>query len=127
MEDCKIVFEDLKQRKKYRYITFKINDEKTCIEVDKIGDKNETFEDFKRCMLQDLARYAVFDYDAKKDGKTGNLGFISWVDDQANVTTKMLYACTKQTLKDKLQLTAEWQITSPDEFTEEEMPAKWKK
>ncbi|CAG8733251.1 1615_t:CDS:2, partial [Racocetra fulgida] len=69
-DECMEVFQELKLKKKYKYILYKINDEKdkTEIVLDR-AEENATYEDFKNVLVKELKeqpRYAVFDFDYEK-------------------------------------------------------------
>ncbi|CAG8477590.1 7959_t:CDS:2, partial [Cetraspora pellucida] len=107
-DECMEVFQELKLKKKYKYILYKINDEKdkTEIVLDR-AEENATYEDFKDVLVKELKqqpRYAVFDFDYEKtgEGPRNKLVFFSWVPDTAPVKTKMLYASSREAIRKKL-------------------------
>eukprot|EP00552_Chaetoceros_brevis_P002977 CAMPEP_0197736840 /NCGR_PEP_ID=MMETSP1435-20131217/4638_1 /TAXON_ID=426625 /ORGANISM="Chaetoceros brevis, Strain CCMP164" /LENGTH=144 /DNA_ID=CAMNT_0043325111 /DNA_START=14 /DNA_END=448 /DNA_ORIENTATION=- len=84
-----------------KYITYKINDEKTHIVVDTVGEVGKGYDDFLETLPGNDCRYAVVDIDVEtSDGReTSKLVFISWVPDTCKVRSKMMYAGSKETLK----------------------------
>ncbi|KAL4238842.1 putative ferric reductase transmembrane component [Mactra antiquata] len=128
-DDCVQKFEELKLKKKHQYIIFRISADFKCIEVESVGEKGETFDDFKAKITQAKeARYAVLDYSTKKGGIDGNVGFVYWVHDECSVRYKMTYASSKDALKKKLTgIQDEWPIYGIQDFVEEDVPEKMKK
>lgn len=49
-------FQQLRMKRKYRYIIYKANDNKDSVEVEKCGERAETFEQFKEAMPKNNAR-----------------------------------------------------------------------
>ncbi|RIB09757.1 cofilin [Gigaspora rosea] len=121
-DECMEVFQDLKLKKKYKYILYKINDSKdrTEIVLDRAEEK-ASYEEFKNVLVGELnvdPRYAVFDFDYEKpgEGQRNKLVFFSWVPDNARVHTKMLYASSKDAIRKKLVgVGIEVQGTDPEE------------
>lgn len=107
-EDILQTFEEFKlQQNKFKgcpYIIYKINDEKTTIIIDKIGEVGKTFNDFVSELPEVNGRFAVVDVKLEtNDGRsTSKLVLITWVPDSARVREKMLYAGSKETLKSSL-------------------------
>lgn len=98
----------VKTGKKNPYVMFKLNPEKTKIIVDRVGEPEESFDDFRKQMMDAAeageARYAVYDLkeDQDSDGKnkTGTLVFIVWIsDDHCKIKEKMLYTSSKDVIK----------------------------
>ncbi|CAG8771393.1 18102_t:CDS:2, partial [Dentiscutata erythropus] len=108
-DECMDLYQELKLKKKYKYILFKINDSKGNPEivVDR-AEENATYEDFKNVLANELKeepRYAVFDFDYEKPGAgpRNKLVFFSWVPDMtSNVKLKMLYASSKDAIRKRL-------------------------
>lgn len=118
--NCQVVYQELKLRRKYRYIIYKIGEED--INVEHTGATAESFEDFKsklpftecrytHLLIHSLAhlliysrRYCVFDQDVTtKDGrKTSKLWFISWIPVNAITYMKMAYTQAKVKFRESL-------------------------
>jgi cofilin len=101
-DDCVKSFNEMKIRHDKRYIIYRITDDQTKICIDKVGDKSETYEDFRRQLLDaDGPRYAIVDYEFKK-AETGlvqdKLIFVFWCPDTSKIKMKMLYASSKDSL-----------------------------
>ena len=53
-------FRDLKVDMKYRYCIYKFNDDLTALEVEKLGNRSDTFDQFKKEVPKDKPRYLVY-------------------------------------------------------------------
>ena len=107
-------FNELKTRKKYSYIIYKISDDKKFIEIEATGEPGATFEDFCTKLPDASCRYGILDVEiTTKSGATANkVMFIAWSDDNASVKPKMLYASSKDAIKKALSgITEEYQAT----------------
>lgn len=101
-DDCVKSFNDMKIRHDKRYIIYKLNDDQTKICIEKVGEKTETYADFRKLLLNsDEPRYAVVDYEFKKV-ETGQIQdkliFVFWCPDTCKIKLKMLYAASKDSL-----------------------------
>lgn len=101
-DDCLKSFNDMKIRHDKRYIIYKITDDQKQICIEKVGDKAETYGDFRKQLLEaDGPRYAVVDYEFVKP-ETGltqdKLVFVFWCPDTCKIKLKMLYASSKDSL-----------------------------
>lgn len=94
------MFDEFKINKKFRYYTYVIENKKL-IKVDKVGERNATYEEFCAQLPENEPRYGVIDLDFEtKDGRpTSKLIFISWVPDTGGIRDKMLYSSSKEALK----------------------------
>merc|ERR1711907_115992 len=113
-EDVTKEFEEMKIRKKYQYMVFKISDDKKFIIRETEGAPGASFEDFCSKLPDCECRYAVLDVEIEtKSGATANkLIFVAWSDDNASVKPKMLYASSKDALKKALTgINEEFQAT----------------
>lgn len=72
-------FQDLKLKKKYKYITFRISDDNKEIVVEKTIESGN-YDSFMEALPTNECRYAVFDfeYDAGSDGKRNKILFYVW-------------------------------------------------
>lgn len=77
-DDCKLRFQELKARRIYRFITFKIEHQQ--VVVDKIGEPTESYDDFQASLPVDECRYAVYDFDFTTDEncQKSKIFFIAW-------------------------------------------------
>ncbi|KAK9028331.1 hypothetical protein V6N11_068138 [Hibiscus sabdariffa] len=117
-DECKLKFLELKARRIYRFIVFKINDQK--VVVDKVGSPDETYEDFTAALPANECRYAVFDFDftTSENCQKSKIFFIAWSPDTSRVRSKMVYASTKDRFKRELDgIQVELQATDPSEMS----------
>jgi len=56
-DECISEFTALRMKRTHRYLIMKVNDEKSHIVIDKLGARDETFEQFKENMPKDQTRY----------------------------------------------------------------------
>ncbi|KAA3475283.1 hypothetical protein CXB51_030690 [Gossypium anomalum] len=119
-DDCKLKFLELKAKRNYRFIVYKIDEQTQQVIVDKLGGPQETYEDFTNSLPEHECRYAVFDYDFTTDEncQKSKIFFFAWSPDGSRVRSKMLYASSKDKFKRQLDgIQAELQATDPSEMT----------
>ncbi|KAL8232568.1 hypothetical protein R6Q57_002346 [Mikania cordata] len=117
-DECKLKFLELKSKRNYRFITYKIIDQQVI--VDKIGGHNETYDDFTNSLPADECRYAVFDFDFTTDEncQKSKIFFIAWSPESSKVRMKMVYASSKDRFKRELDgIQVELQATDPSEMS----------
>uniref|UniRef100_A0A7N0RDB5 ADF-H domain-containing protein n=1 Tax=Kalanchoe fedtschenkoi TaxID=63787 RepID=A0A7N0RDB5_KALFE len=117
-DDCKLKFVELKTKRIYRFIVFKIEDQQVVVE--KLGSPEETYEDFTNSLPANECRYAVFDFDFITDEKCqkSKIFFIAWSPDTSRVRSKMVYASSKDRFKRELDgIQVELQATDPSEMS----------
>lgn len=112
--DCVSTFEELKLKKTYSYIIYKLSDDRKTIIVDKkdktdtaVGEKSpqSAYEDFVGALPDADCRYAVFDFYYEIDateGKRNKIVFVTWSPDDAPIRSKMVYASSKDALRRSL-------------------------
>lgn len=96
---------ELKLRKKYRYIVYKLNDDNTSIVIEKKMESCDKYDDFLGQLPENDCRYAVYDFEFEKspgEGIRNKICFIVWVPDTSKVRQKMLYASSKDAIRKKL-------------------------
>jgi cofilin len=127
-DECVRCFNEMKIRHDKRYIIYRITDDQKTICIEKIGDKSQTYEDFRRELLQaDGPRYAIVDYEYKKV-ETGlvqdKLIFVFWCPDTSKIKMKMVYASSKDSLVKPLNGLAKIiQANDAEAIDEEEVQA----
>ncbi|XP_010558792.1 PREDICTED: actin-depolymerizing factor 2-like [Tarenaya hassleriana] len=117
--DCKLRFLDLKAKRTYRYIVYKIEMEQKEVIVEKLGEPTESYEDFSAALPADECRYAVYDFDYVTDEncQKSRIVFIAWSPDASKVRNKMIYASSKDRFKRELDgIQIELQATDPTEM-----------
>ena len=77
---CKLKFLELKAKRNYRYIVFKLDDGLQQVVVEKAGGQDETHDDLNNSLPADDCRYAVYDYDFTTDEncRKSKIFFIAW-------------------------------------------------
>ncbi|CAN6462316.1 unnamed protein product [Victoria cruziana] len=118
-DDCKLKFLELKAKRSYRFIVFKIDERAQQVTVDKLGQPTESYDDFTSCLPPNECRYAVFDFDFVTDEhcQKSKIFFIAWSPDTSKVRSKMLYASSKDRFKRELDgIQVELQATDPTEI-----------
>ncbi|KAJ5279689.1 hypothetical protein N7478_005061 [Penicillium angulare] len=100
---------------KTKYIIFKISDDKKTVVIDKVGHDQDyevfrkDLEDAKDSTGKIAPRYAVYDVEyelAAGEGKRSKIIFISWVPEGVPTLWSMIYASTRENLKNALNLSS---------------------
>ncbi|KAL2896945.1 Actin-depolymerizing factor 2 [Bienertia sinuspersici] len=116
---CKLKFLELKSKRTYRFIIFKIEEKQKQVVVEKVGEPTESYEDFTASIPADECRYAVYDFDfvTAENCQKSRIFFIAWSPDTAKVRSKMIYASSKDRFKRELDgIQVELQATDPSEM-----------
>uniref|UniRef100_A0A0E0EB77 ADF-H domain-containing protein n=1 Tax=Oryza meridionalis TaxID=40149 RepID=A0A0E0EB77_9ORYZ len=119
-DECKFKFQELKARRGFRFIVFKIDDKAMEIKVERLGQTAEGYEDFAATLPADECRYAVYDLDFVTDEncQKSKIFFFSWSPDTARTRSKMLYASSKDRFRRELDgIQCEIQATDPSEMS----------
>ncbi|ONK71514.1 uncharacterized protein A4U43_C04F9430 [Asparagus officinalis] len=119
-DDCKLKFLELKAKRNFRFIIFKIDEVAQRVMVEKLGQPGETYDDFTACMPPNECRYAVFDFDFVTDEncQKSKIIFVAWSPDTSKVRSKMVYASSKDRFKRELDgIQVELQATDPSEMS----------
>lgn len=111
-DECVTVFEDVKKNKSYRFIIFKIIDEKL-IDIEKLGDRDATYDDYLAHLTslgENECRYGCFDFEYvhQPEGTTDSIPkqkliLMTWCPDTAKIKKKMLYSSSFDALKRKFK------------------------
>ncbi|RAL48943.1 hypothetical protein DM860_001263 [Cuscuta australis] len=120
VDECKLKFLELKAKRCYRYIVFKIDEARQVVVVEKLGTQEETHVDFTNSLPSNECRYAVFDYDFTTDEncQRSRIFFISWSPETARVRSKMVYASSKDRFRRELDgVQVELQATDASEMS----------
>lgn len=80
-DESKHTFMELKRKKGYRYVIFKIDEKKNEVVVDKTGGPAQDYHDFAESLPQNDCRYAVYDFDFVTTDKCrkSKIFFIAWL------------------------------------------------
>ncbi|KAG6607202.1 Actin-depolymerizing factor 2 [Cucurbita argyrosperma subsp. argyrosperma] len=118
-DECKLKFLELKTKRTYRYIVYKIEEKQKQVIVEKVGEPSQSYEDFTACLPADECRYAVYDFDflTKENVQKSRIFFIAWSPDISKVRSKMIYASSKDKFRRELDgIQIELQATDPTEM-----------
>ncbi|XP_059667798.1 actin-depolymerizing factor 1 isoform X2 [Cornus florida] len=118
-DDCKLRFLELKAKRTYRFIVFKIEEKQKQVVVEKVGEPAQSYEDFTASLPADECRYAVYDFDfvTAENCQKSRIFFIAWSPDTSRVRSKMIYASSKDRFKRELDgIQVELQATDPTEM-----------
>ncbi|KAG9396065.1 ADF/Cofilin/Destrin [Carpediemonas membranifera] len=99
-EACVKIYEEMKMSRKYKYATFRVNEDLTEIIPDAVGEPDADFEEFVSKFPEKDARYGILDVDYEDDGcAKSRIVFIFWSPDGAPIRSKMVYASSKESLR----------------------------
>ncbi|KAJ7128213.1 actin depolymerizing factor [Mycena crocata] len=101
--DCLEQFQQLKLKKKSKYIIFGLNKDNTEIVVLKTSE-SQNYEDFIADLPEAECRWAVYDLEFEKEGGgiRNKIVFYSWAPDDAKIKAKMVAASSKDALRRSL-------------------------
>ncbi|XP_040946421.1 actin-depolymerizing factor-like isoform X1 [Gossypium arboreum] len=119
-DECKTKFLELKAKRNYRFIVFKIEENLQQIVVEKVGAPKDSYEKLCSSLPSDECRYAVYDFDFTTDEncQKSKIFFIAWSPDTSRVRSKMLYASSKDRFRRELDgVQVELQATDPSEMS----------
>lgn len=79
-DDCKLRFLELKAKRTYRFIVYKIEEKQKQVVVEKVGEPTQSYEDFTASLPADECRYAVYDFDfvTAENCQKSKIFFIAW-------------------------------------------------
>ena len=79
-DDCKLKFLELKAKRTYRFIVYKIEEKQKQVVVEKVGEPNQSYEDFTASLPAEECRYAVYDFDfvTEENCQKSRIFFIAW-------------------------------------------------
>ncbi len=79
-DECKLKFMELKRKKTYRYIIFKIDQVAQQIILESTGGPEATYEDFASHLPENDCRYGVYDFDFVTDDncQKSKIFFVAW-------------------------------------------------
>ncbi|XP_021280850.1 actin-depolymerizing factor [Herrania umbratica] len=118
-DHSKDTFLELKRKKVYRYVIFKIDEKKREVVVEKTGGPVESYDDFTASLPENDCRYAVYDFDfvTSENCQKSKIFFIAWSPSSSRIRAKMLYATSKDRLRRELDgIHYEIQATDPTEM-----------
>lgn len=79
-DDCKLRFLELKAKRNFRFIVFKIEETIQQVVVEKLGKPDESYDDFTASLPANECRYAVYDFDFTTDEncQKSKIFFVAW-------------------------------------------------
>jgi cofilin len=94
-EACVNLYQDMKLRKKHKFIIYKVGEE--TIEAETIGNKTDTLESFKKALPFSDCRFGLYDHEYQSsDGRPqSKIYMIVWLPSSATPYSKMAYAAGK--------------------------------
>ncbi|KAL3833509.1 hypothetical protein ACJIZ3_008245 [Penstemon smallii] len=119
-DECKLRFVELKAKRNFRYIIFKVEEKLQQVTIEKLGQPNESYDDFTASLPENECRYAVYDFDfiTAENCQKSKIFFIAWSPDTSRIRSKMVYASTKDRFKRELDgIQVELQATDPSEMS----------
>ncbi|KAJ3389870.1 cofilin [Chytriomyces hyalinus] len=123
---CVNLFEEMKLRRKYAFIVYKIDGDQIVVDMALTAEESAalgseaSYEKFIAQMPEGEGRYGVFDfeYNTGSDGIRNKLVFFLWAPDTARIKSRMLYASSKQAIRLRLNgINTEIQCTDPAELS----------
>ncbi|TPX77070.1 hypothetical protein CcCBS67573_g01669 [Chytriomyces confervae] len=134
---CVNLFEEMKLRRKYAFIVYKIDGDQIVVDMALTAEESAalgseaSYEKFIAQMPEGEGRYGVFDfeYNTGSDGIRNKLVFFLWYEclatgvdslapDTARIKSRMLYASSKQAIRLRLNgINTEIQCTDPAELS----------
>uniref|UniRef100_A0A803PQD5 Uncharacterized protein n=1 Tax=Cannabis sativa TaxID=3483 RepID=A0A803PQD5_CANSA len=117
-DECKLKFLELKTKRNYRFIVFKIENQEVVVE--KLGSPGDSYDAFTDSLPANECRYAVYDFDFTTDEncQKSKIFFVAWSPDTSRVRSKMVYASSKDRFKRELDgIQVELQATDPSEIS----------
>jgi len=134
-KDCIEKYQQLLLKKQYKYLIFQISSDFKEIIFDR-ESTSDSWDEFREALESSKTvakngkegvgpRYAIYDFKYELPSGEGNRSrvlFIFWCPDTASVQPKMIYASSKEALKNALSgIAAEIQANSPDDIEYEEV------
>lgn len=92
-------------KRKHRYIIYKVSSDKSSAEIEKLGERDSTWEEFVESMPKNNSRWAIYDleFSASDGRKQSKLCFIMYnPDDNADNAERFATTCNKDLFKQKV-------------------------
>ncbi|KAG7564634.1 Actin-depolymerizing factor homology domain [Arabidopsis suecica] len=113
-DDCILKFLELKESRTFCSIVYKIEDNMQVI-VEKLGEREQSYEDYVNSLPADECRYAIFDIEFVPGER--KICFIAWSPETARMRNKMIYASSKDKFKRELDgIHVEFHATNPTDI-----------
>ncbi|KAK2465408.1 hypothetical protein APHAL10511_002762 [Amanita phalloides] len=100
---CLETFQQLKLKKKHKYVIFTLSKDYNEIVVDKTSTE-ANYDKFTEDLPESECRWAVYDFEFEKEGagKRNKLVFLSWAPEVAKIKQKMVFASSRDALRRSL-------------------------
>ncbi|KAJ5078505.1 cofilin/actin-depolymerizing factor [Anaeramoeba ignava] len=118
-DECIKKFNEFKMGNSISYLIYRLSDDLKRIIIEKIGEKEETFEDFVSSFPDESCRYGVYcvNYEIDDGSKRSKIVFFSWNPEKAPTKEKMLFASSRSNFKKQLVgLSVEFAVSDKNEF-----------
>lgn len=116
--ECTEIFNQLKLKRKWRYLTFVVGTES--IEVEKKGDRGSSYDSFKGALPYTDCRFVIYDQekmDPVRKVPVNKIWFLTWNPVNSSTHNKMAYTAAKQKLVSALgSALSEANVRSPEEL-----------
>ncbi|MFJ9643034.1 actin-binding ADF family protein [Streptomyces sp. NPDC101206] len=102
-DECVQAFTELKFGKKHKYVIYAVSADRKEITVETTST-DTTYDTFVSALPENACRYAVYDFEYKKEneGTRNKIVFFFWSPDTSEVREKMVYAKSKNAIRDAL-------------------------
>ena len=92
-DDCKLKFLELKAKRTYRFIVYKIEEKQKQVVVEKVGEPTQSYEDFTACLPANECRYAVYDFDflTAENVPKSRIFFVAWYSQSSSLLHNILF------------------------------------
>lgn len=79
-DDCKLKFQELRAKRAYPWIIFKVDDDKGVVVVERLGKTDEDYEVLRKALPEHDCRYLVYDYNfvTAENLQKSKIFFIAW-------------------------------------------------
>lgn len=79
-DDCKLKFLELKTKRTYRFIVYKIDEKLKQVTVEKLGEPGEDYAAFNAHLPDNECRYAIYDHEfmTAENVPKSRIFFIAW-------------------------------------------------
>ena len=110
------VFQELKLRRKHRFLIIHITD--VDINIETIGERNTTFDEMTASLPFTSCRFIIYDYEYEtNDGrKASKIYFVNWMPNNSTPHNKMAYASAKSKLREQFTGVFDAQAADVDEL-----------
>lgn len=104
-DEIRAEFQQLRMKRKYRYIIYRPSDDKSSVIIEAMGERSQTWEQFIEAVPKNNSRWIVYDLEyTEADGrKVSKILYIMYSpDDNQDNTEKFVVACNKDQVKSKM-------------------------